>query len=489
LNTYRALRKLAGFGNHRDGVFESGFFFWFIGLLGYWVIGLIMVRELGLVRRLGRLLSRFSSFTSLGSVSATVDDSPGWVPLGVPFGNTGPNDLDFSERIQLYQDALEATRKNPLAKTIVDITTDFVLGDGIQISSPNGRVDRFIGRFWHHRQNQIDQRLQSLADELSRAGDVFVLLFRNPQDGMSYVRFVTKEQIGHIETAENDWETELAYHQLAAVPGSEPIEWLSPNHPNAAEAEAVMLHYAINRPVGAAFGQGDLDTIIPWLLRYSRMLEDRVRAHWATRAFLWFVRVPSHKIDAKREQYSSPPEPGSIVVHDEAESWDVKSPTLRASDAQHDLKAVRHMIDAAGYPPHWRGEAGDANLATATAMQLRPERHLRRRQNYLAFILQDILYHALVRAHQLGKAGRGTLPEQNYRALFTVSVTDVSRSDNKELAEAGQALAAAFSSLFAHVPAGESPSLRRKALQLLFKFFGEPLTEGELEVIGRELEE
>jgi hypothetical protein len=57
------------------------------------------------------------------------------------------------------------------------------------------------------------------------------------------------------------------------------------------------------------------------------------------------------------------------------------------------------------------------------------------------------------------------------------------------LAEAGQALAAAFSSLFAHVPAGESPSLRRKALQLLFKFFGEPLTEGELEVIGRELEE
>lgn len=453
-------------------------------VIGNWVIeliGWIMVGELGLFRRLGRLLSRFSSFTSLGSVSATVDDSPGWVPLG----RTGPNDLDFSERIQLYQDALEAMRKNPLAKTIVDITTDFVLGDGIQISSPNRRMDRFIGRFWHHRMNQIDQRLQSLADELSRAGDLFVLLFRNPQDGMSYVRFVTKEQIGHIETAENDWETELAYHQLAGV---EPIVWLSPNHPNAAESEAVMLHYAINRPVGAAFGQGDLDTIIPWLRRYSRMLEDRVRAHWATRAFLWFVQVPSHKVDVKREQYSSPPEPGSIVVHDEAESWDVKSPTLRASDAQHDLKAVRHMIDAAGYPPHWRGEAGDANLATATAMQSRPERHLRRRQNYIVFMLQDILYHAFVRAHQLGKAGKGSLPEQNYRALFTVSVADVSRSDNKALAEAGQALAAAFSSLFAHVPAGESPLLRRKALELLFKFFGEPLTEGELQVIGEELE-
>jgi hypothetical protein len=235
-----------------------------------------------------------------------------------------------------------------------------------------------------------------------------------------------------------------------------------------------------------------LDTILPWLLRYSRMLEDRVRAHWATRAFLWFVKVPSHRVDSKREQYSSPPEPGSIVVHDEAESWEVKSPTLRALDAQHDLKAVRHMIDAAGYPPHWRGEAGDANLATATAMQLRPERHLRRRQNYLVFMLQDMVYQAFVRAHQIGKGGTGlaekqTEPLANYRKLFSVSVADVSRSDNRELALAGQALAGAFSDLFGHVSVERSPSLRRKALGLLFKFFGEPLSEEEIGRIEEEL--
>ena len=39
------------------------------------------------------------------------------------------------------------------------------------------------------------------------------------------------------------------------------------------------------------------------------------------------------------------------------------------------------MIDAgSGYPPHWRGESGEANLATATAMQAPTERHLMRRQ-------------------------------------------------------------------------------------------------------------
>ena len=50
--------------------------------------------------------------------------------------------------------------------------------------------------------------------------------------------------------------------------------------------------------------------MIPWLLRYSRMLEDRVRLHWAVRAFLWLVTVPSNKIDAKREQYRTPPDSG-----------------------------------------------------------------------------------------------------------------------------------------------------------------------------------
>jgi hypothetical protein len=145
------------------------------------------------------------------------------------------------------------------------------------------------------------------------------------------------------------------------------------------------------------------------------------------------------------------------------------------------------MIDAAGYPPHWRGEAGDANLATATAMQIRPERHLRRRQNYIVFMLQDILYQAFVRAQQIGKSGPGELTEQNYRRLFTVSVADVSRSDNRELALAGQALAGAFSDLFGHVSVEQSPSLRRKAVGLLFKFFGEPLSEEEMAVIDEEL--
>jgi hypothetical protein len=59
----------------------------------------------------------------------------------------------------------------------------------------------------------MDMRLETMYDELSRSGDLFVLLFRNDADGTSYLRFVAKDQIQKIETAPNDWETELAYSE------------------------------------------------------------------------------------------------------------------------------------------------------------------------------------------------------------------------------------------------------------------------------------
>ena len=82
---------------------------------------------------------------------------------------------------------------------------------------------------------------------------------------------------------------------------------------------------------------------------------------------------------------------GSIIVKDDQEVWEAVNPHLHGADAGNDMKAVRGMIDAgSGYPPHWRGEAADANLATAQAMQGPTERHLARRQKYFNFMLKDI---------------------------------------------------------------------------------------------------
>ncbi|HSR15106.1 MAG TPA: hypothetical protein VLL51_05110, partial [Gemmatimonadales bacterium] len=284
----------------------------------------------------------------LDAVTVRVDDDRsggagrGWVSF-----TGGPNDRDHGEIQQQYTDALEAWRKNPMAKRIVDCITDYVLGDGMKPAA-SGDLGAFVHRWWTHPKNHMDLRLPVLVDELTRAGDLFVTLHRNPQDGLSYVRPIPKDRILKIETLPNDWETEIAYYEAATV--GDPRKWLSPDHPDAAEADAVMVHYAINRVVGGLMGESDLATMIPWLLRYSRLIEDRVRLHWAMRAFLWVVTVPSNLVSAKREQYRQPPDSGSIIVKDESETWQAVNPDVRGFDAQFDTSTSPRPVSI-GLPP------------------------------------------------------------------------------------------------------------------------------------------
>jgi hypothetical protein len=238
--------------------------------------------------------------------------------------------------------------------------------------------------------------------------------------------------------------------------------------------------------MGALLGESDLTTMLPWLLRYSRMLEDRVRLNWAMRAFLWMVTVPANKVREKQEQYRTPPEAGSIIVKDESETWEPNAPTLHGLDAARDLQAVRGMIDAgSGFPPHWRGDAGDISLATAQAMQGPTERHLRRRQQYFVWMLQDIVYHAYQRMAQAGFAR--PLQEHDYTRLFRVAALDISRWDSESLARSGRDVTEAFATL-GQAMQGQPPAYRRQALGMAFKFLGEPLGEAELEGLVKEME-
>ena len=154
------------------------------------------------------------------AVTSQVDDTPGWSSLT---GRT--QDYDPSQIQEIYADALTAWRKNPIAWRIISITTDYVVGDNIKVSSQNRVLNKFIYTFWNHPQNRMDLRLPSMSDELARSGDLFILLFTNPQDGMSYMRFITKDKIVKIICAENDWENELEYHEQQDV--GDPKIWKS----------------------------------------------------------------------------------------------------------------------------------------------------------------------------------------------------------------------------------------------------------------------
>ena len=375
-----------------------------------------------------------------------------------------------------FTDALDAWRTNPLARRIISLIGAYVVGSGIRLRTERAELADYLSGFWAHRQNRMALRLLPWCEELARSGELFVALFVNPVDGMAYVRAISASRIVRIEVDPEDYESEQVFWEGGTLGELDGRAWYAPDHPSAGEGP-VLLHYAVNRPVGAVRGESDLVPILPWLRRYTRWLEDRIRLNAGVRAFLWIVRAPSRVRAVLEEKYRRPPEPGSVIIADEAETWEAVAPNLRAADAQADGRAIRWMVAAGGPGTALLdfGEGTDSSLATAKAMAEQRRRFLKQRQQYFGFVLADVAVSAFNRAVALGKVAGpvATLAD------VVVELPDIAPEDNQDLATAAAQMADALTSLAGLV--GESGALKRAAVRLVLKFAGESVSEADVD--------
>lgn len=401
---------------------------------------------------------------------------PGLPGDGLVGAQETPNARGWSEHANQMREALEAWRTNPLARRLVSLVTSTCVGDGIRLTSPYTPLEQFLRAFWSRPQNHIDDELPDWCDELSRSGELFLALFPDPVSGMSVVRAIPAAQIDEVQWEEGDYRTELAYRDTSGGMGNVRW-WKSPNHPDLTLHEPVLLHFAVNRPVGALRGESDLASVLPWLRRYARWLEDRVRLNTAMRSFLWVVNAPASLRGKLAEHYRLAPEPGSVILADVEEKWTAVTPDLHARDAEKDGRAIRWMI-AAGGPGTALidlGEGEDANLATGSVMQELKRRFLRRRQRMLVQMLQEVALTAFDRhVRTLG------LPVRRVTTKDIVALApDISPEDNASLAQAAAQIVQALQGM--GEIAGKSEAYRRLAVRLFAKFAGESISGVELE--------
>jgi len=432
----------------------------------------------GLIRT--RLAERIFGDVMDRRVAAAVKvvDNKWWDQVG---GGAGPQDKKWWELRDDFEDALEAWRTNPLAFRIVALTTDYVVGSGVQISSPVKYVDKFIGDFWNHRQNKMGMRIYTWCDELTRSGELYVVLFTNPADGMSYVRTIPAVKINEIETDPDDLERELRYHEIRH---DDPVngKWWSSWAGGKDDVETpVVLHYAINRAVGCVRGQGDLVAILGWLRRYKEWLEDRVRVNRYKNAFLWHVHLEGAgpgDVESKQTQYSKPPSPGSVIVTDETETWTPVQPKIQAEDVKDDGKALRLMIAAgAGVPLHYLSEGESATRATAKEMTGPTVRHYEHRQLFFCDVLLDVIEKAAYRAKVAGRMDHH--PRGGLQLGYTVA--DLREEDSVKVAEAGKTIMEYLAGMKL-----QRWITDRKAMELAYKFIGEVV---DVEALIKELAE
>jgi len=240
-----------------------------------------------------------------------------------------------------------------------------------------------------------------------------------------------------------------------------------------------MLHYAVNRAVGAQWGESDLAPVLRWLSRYAAWLEDRARLNHFRNAFMYIVRARFTSEVERRARQSAlnaaPPSPGSILVTDENESWDTLHPRLESDESGQDGLALKKMLAAgAGIPLHFLAEPESATRTTAEAAGGPTYRHFEQRQRFFLWLLGDVL-RAVV--------NRRTLVDHHVsrRAEIQLSGADISARDNMALAMAASNITPALANLRERGLVDDAELLR-----LFYRFCGESVDLEEMLARGRQ---
>ena len=403
--------------------------------------------------------------------------------IGSRLGDS-PTERYAPDREELLRQALEAWRVNPLARRIVGLTSQYVVGGGISFSCAHEPTSAFLRAFWQHPLNRMPVRVYEWCDELTRSGNLFLLLSTDAA-GMSYLRAVPALRVRAIQSRENDIDQETAYEmQPASAEGLEGARWpaYDANRDQQREDggfETVMLHFAVNRAVGAQWGESDLAPVLRWLSRYAAWLEDRARLNHFRNAFLYIVRARFASEAERRARQSglnaAPPSPGSILVTDENETWDTLHPRLESDESGQDGLALKKMLAAgAGIPLHFLAEPESATRTTAEAAGGPTYRHFEQRQRYFLWLLGDVLRAVVNRRSAVDR-------RVSRRAEIQLSGADISARDNMALAMAASNIMPALGSLREHGLVDDAELLR-----LFYRFCGESVDVEEMLARGRQ---
>ena len=404
------------------------------------------------------------------STLGNLNETENTFALGSRLGEN-PSERYAPDREEILRQSLEAWRVNPLARRMVGLTSQYVVGGGISFSCEHEPSAAFLHEFWDHPLNSLPVRVYEWCDELTRSGNLFLLLSTDAA-GMSYLRAVPSLQVRAIHSRSNDPDQETSYEMHPNRFDGEAAPVWSAYHPQqdaplaAGGFPTVMLHYAINRPVGAQWGESDLAPVLRWLSRYSAWLEDRARLNHFRNAFLYVVRARFASDAERRARQATlngaPPSPGSILVTDENETWETLHANLDSGEAGQDGLALKKMLAAGmGIPMHFLAEPEGSTRTTAEAAGGPTYRHYEQRQRFFLWLLGDVLHAVLNRRAMLDH-------HVSRRAVIRLHGADISSRDNISLAMAASNVAPVLTTIRDRGLIDDAELLR-----LVYRFSGE----------------
>ena len=368
----------------------------------------------------GRFIEAVRGFLGLREayLGAIDPDEGKWRPL-----SRGERDLSPVNHERALKLAYYLYETNPIAHRIIEITKDFVVGEGIRFSSPDPEVQRVLNEFWHDPVNLWDLKQHQKALELSLYGEQCYPVFVNPIDGHVRLGYIDPLEIKDVITDPENCEV---VREVVLFAGERRLKVIGEDEDSGLLA-GECFYFAINKVSNAKRGRSDLLCLIDWIDLYDKFLFSRAERAHLLNAFVWDVTLSGMneaQIQKWLQANTSPPKPGSIRAHNEKVEWKTVAPNLASHDATHEARLLRNQIlGGAGLPEHWFAEGGEVTRATAAEMGEPTIKRLTSRQRYFKHMIEFIFRFVLDQARQAG-----VLTERN-RLEFSITVPEISVRD------------------------------------------------------------
>ena len=372
--------------------------------------------------------------------------------------------------------------RNPLAGLWVNLTTDFVFGEGVsEPKATDNGVQEIISKFWNDPDNKASitsyQAQTLLSNKLQYEGNLFFVLFTD-MVGDVRVRVMNTEEIEDIirdredrmrpmwyKISTNDRKYnfssdtyELSMAKIKYCPDWNNIHPEEGNVPSDKMMEdAVIFHVKINCDINDKFGIPDLFRGIDWIKANKEASEDLATLVRSLSTLAWKKKVKGGQtqvnnlkaaLHAKLDLTNIGPGAGSTQIENqgiETTPIDIKTGGSQINETS--IRQSKLMVCAASRIfEHYYGDPSTGNLATATTMELPMVKKFKGYQKLWTDIYDAILLYQLTKKIEIGllKGGRIDYDEKTRRnVLFTdfeikidIDFPDILSKDPKVVAEA-----------------------------------------------------
>ncbi len=326
-------------------------------------------------------------------------------------------DLSPGSRREMFDQAFEAWLSDPLAGHIIDLTTWFVMGEGVTIATDDERAQTFINEFWTSSESGWDTLQVQISNELQVFGEIFLRLFVNPISGRINVGLIDPREIEDIAFSPDNGKPSryLRRYTRRVYRESQAGQYGGFEYDEEEEEETIpadeIIHLSVNRLSSGSRGISELYRVLPWLELYSQWLRDRVSLNRARASFAYLRKVPGSPSQSKEVFEKDaltgrvkPPRAGSVLVVSQGEDWQVLHPSVGADDAREDGRALKLMIAAgSGIFEHYFGDPSTGNLATAKSMELPMIKKFEARQRLLGSFYRGLFGRVIGEAKSAGR--------------------------------------------------------------------------------------